>query len=99
MFRTQIFNEQGFIKAYENILEHLEKFAENNHMSPIDMAFRCIMADQHEKALDWLEKGYEIHDAGVPYIATKIFIFEPLFNNPRFIALCEKMNLPLPKLD
>ena len=29
----RIFNEQGFIKAYERIMIHLEKFAENNPIS------------------------------------------------------------------
>jgi hypothetical protein len=33
----------------------------------------------------------------MPYIATHGFLFEPLFDNPRFIAILEKMNLPLPE--
>jgi TolB-like protein len=93
----RIFNEQGFIKAYEKIMVHLEKFAETNPISPMDMAVRYIMANQLEKAMDWLEKGFELHDPTMTYIATKIFNLEPLFNNPRFLSIVKKMNLPLPK--
>jgi len=93
----RIFNEQGFIKAYERIMIHMEKFAENNPIQPIEMAVRYIMADQPDKAMDWLEKGYEWHDPTMTYIATKIFNFEPLFNNSRFLGIVKKMNLPLPK--
>ena len=92
----RIFNEEGFIKAYEKIMILLEKFAENNPISPIDMANRYIMANQPDKAMDWLEKGFEIHDPAMTYITTKICNFDPLFKNPRFIAICEKMNLQLP---
>ena len=93
----RIFNEQGVIKAFEKIMILLEKFAENNPISPMAMAMRYIFADQPEKALDWLEKGYEMHDPTMTYIATKIYNFDPLFNNPRFIDIVKKMNLPLPK--
>ena len=91
----RIFNEEGFIKAYEKIMILLEKFAENNPISPIDMANRYIMANQPDKAMDWLEKGFEIHDPAMTYITTKIF--EPLFNNSGFLGIVKKMNLPLPK--
>jgi len=47
--------------------------------------------------MDYIEKGFEIHDPAMTYIATKICNLDPLFKNPRFIAICEKMNLPLPK--
>jgi TolB-like protein len=93
----RIFNDQGFISAYEKIMIQLEKIAENNPISPIDLASRYMMANQTEKAMDWLEKGFEMHDPAMPYIATKIFIFEPLFNNPRFIDIVEKMNLTFSK--
>ena len=90
-----IFNDQGYLAAYEKILKHLEEYSENNYISATIMATSYIMANQPDKAMDWLEKGFEQHDPGMPNI-TSIFYFEPLFNNPRFIAICKKMNLPLP---
>ena len=92
----KIFKEYGVIKAYDKITQHLEEVSENNSISPIDMAYRYIYGDQPDKAIDWLEKGYEMHDPAMTYITTGQ-IFAPLFNNPRFIDIVEKMNLPLPE--
>jgi hypothetical protein len=92
----KIFKEHGVIKAYEKILNHLEEVSENYPISPFDMAMRYMIGDQPEKALDWLEKGHELHDPAMTYIATMTSHFEPLFDNPRFIDIVEKMNLPLP---
>jgi TolB-like protein len=93
----RIYSESGIVKAYEEILKHLEKYAENNYISFIEMAFRYIIANQPDKAMDWIEKGFESHDPIMTYITKSDQIFDPLFRNPRFIAICKKMNLPLPK--
>ena len=92
----RIFNEQGVVMAYEKIMKHMEEYSENNYISPIDMAITYMYANQPDKAMEWLEKGFEQRDPKMPTIAS-IFPFDPLFNNPRFIAICKKMNLPLPK--
>jgi TolB-like protein len=94
-----IFDEQGIVRAYERIMKHLEKFAENNPVASMDMAIRYMCANQPEKAMDWLEKGYDMHDPQLAYMATKTFNLDPIFNNPKFIAIVKKMNLPLPKTD
>jgi tetratricopeptide (TPR) repeat protein len=93
----RIYREHGIVPAYDKIMKHLEEFAQNNPISPIDMAIRYITANQPDKAIDCIEKGFEIHDPVMIYIATKMLNLEPLFGTPRFIAICEKMNLPLPK--
>jgi hypothetical protein len=54
------------------------------------------MVQKYDKAMDWIEKGYEIHDLQIPYIASVGYPFYSLYNNPRFIAILEKANLPLP---
>jgi hypothetical protein len=95
----RIYGEHGIALAYDQIMKHLEEFAQNNPISPIDMAFRYITANQPDKAMDWIEKGFEIHDPAMIYIATKMLNLDPLFKNPRFIAICEKMKLPLTKSD
>ena len=92
-----IYGERGIAVAYDEIMKHLEEYAQNNPISPIDMAYRYIIANKPDKAMDCIEKGFEIHDPGMIYIATKMLNLDPLFKNPRFIAICEKMNLPLPK--
>jgi len=44
---------------------------------------------------DFIEKGFEMHEPSMPYIAAR-GRFEQLYDNPRFIDILEKMNLPLP---
>jgi len=93
----RIYSESGIVSAYEEILKHLEKFAESHPICFMDMAFRYLVANQPDKAMDWIEKGFEMHDPQMTYITTPAQYFDRLFGNPRFIAICEKMNLPLPK--
>jgi tetratricopeptide (TPR) repeat protein len=91
-----IYRESGIVAAYKELMKHLEKYVESNPVSPFDMAVRYIIANQPDKAMDLIEKGYEIHDPQITYITASGRFFEQLFENPRFIAICEKANLPLP---
>ena len=60
------------------------------------MAINHITGNQQDIAMDYLEKGYEIHDPQMPYIASGGYPFHSLYDNPRFSAILKKMNLPLP---
>jgi TolB-like protein len=91
----RIFKESGIVPAYKELLSHLEKFAENNYIQFLEMVIRYIVVEQPDKAIDWIEKGHELHDPQMTHISSKAYYLDPLFNNPRFIAICEKMNLPL----
>jgi len=91
-----IFDEHGFVAAYEEIMHHMEALALNSYVVPVEMAYRYVMANQYDKAMDWVEKGFELHDQNMPYIATGIYNLDPLHNNPRFIEILQKMNLPFP---
>jgi hypothetical protein len=93
----RIYSESGIVKAYEKIVERLERFAESQPVSFWDLAFRYLVADQPDKAMDWVEKGFEMHDPQMTYITTPARYFDRLFGDPRFIAICKKMNLPLPE--
>ena len=92
----RIFNEQGLEKAYEKMMMHLEEVSDKYPISSVDMVMRYVIGNQPGKTMDWLEKGYEEHDPAMTYIATKTSNFAPLFDNPRFLDIVEKMNLPLP---
>jgi len=96
----RIFGETGFVAAYEEILRQLEVLAQKGYfLAPVEMAYRYMMVDQPDKAMEWIEKGFEVRDPVMPYIATHGFLCEPLFDNPRFIEILQKMNLPLPKIN
>ena len=92
----RIYREKGFVPAYEEILRQEEVIAKHEYVPPIEMVVRYLMVDQKEKAMDWLEKGFETHDQSMPYIATHIYLCEPLFDDPGFIRIVQNMNLPLP---
>jgi serine/threonine protein kinase len=94
---VRIYSESGIVAAYGELMKHLEKFAENNPISFMDMSLRYIIANQPDKAMDWIEKGFELHDPQMTYITATGQYFNQLFGDPRFIAICQKMNLPLPK--
>ena len=91
------YSESGIVKAYEKILERLEKHSESQPVAFWDMAIRYLVADQPDKAMDWVEKGFEMHDPLMTYITTPARYLDRLFGDPRFIAICEKMRLPLPE--
>ena len=89
----RIYRESGIVSAYEELMKYMEKFAYANYIGFFDMTFRYIIANQFDKAMDWIEKGFDSHDPLMSYITQTAHILEPLFGNPRFIAICEKMNL------
>ena len=93
----RIYNKEGFFPAYEAITRQLEMVAEDKYINPTELALRFYWLNNYEKAMEWLEKGYEQRDQNMPYITGGAFAFGSLFDDPRFIAILEKMNLPMPK--
>ncbi len=93
----RIFKEQGRFAAYEEIVNQLELLAQNSYVAFWEPAYRYHQINQYEKALDWIEKGFERHNPNMPYIATGATKLDHLYVHPRFIAILEKMNLPLPE--
>ena len=95
----KIYNEKGFYEAYNEIVRQMEVYSQDNYILPIDMALRYYVIDQDDKAMDWLEKGFELHDPNLPFCAFSLMGFKRLYDNPRFIEMAEKMNLPVPVSD
>ena len=94
----RIYGESGFVAAYEEVLRQKELFAQKGYVPPLSMAFKYMMVDQPDKAMEWLEKGFESRSSGMPYIVIQYYGYETLFDNPRFVDIVEKMNLPLPNI-
>jgi TolB-like protein/Flp pilus assembly protein TadD len=93
----EIKEKQGGKVAYENAVTMLGEIAKEHYIIPFDMAIRCNHASQTDKALDWLDKAFDIHDATLPYLATGYGNFKQLHDNPRFTSILEKMDLPPPR--
>ena len=52
------------------------------------------MAGKYNKAMDYYEEMYEIRDPNLPYFSIKS-TYDKMKDNPRYIALLKKMNLPV----
>jgi len=90
-----IFKEKGYHAAYEKIVLIYEDLYSPNTL-PMELAVVYAKANQYDRVMDMVEKGYEIRDHTMPYLTTA-YDFEPLYDNPRFLVILEKVNLSLPK--
>jgi adenylate cyclase len=89
------FDDKGYVAAVEELIIELEKAAGNSY--PVDLAQLYTLVKNYPKAMDWYEKAYEDHNSSLPYLSTNFVSSGPLHvDDPRFNALLEKMNLPLP---
>lgn len=57
-------------------------------MGRIDKAAR-----HSEQALEWLERGFEVHAPGLPYL--DLPVYDPPRSNQHFQDLRHRMNLPV----
>jgi TolB-like protein len=89
-----IYREQGFETAYKRVVIEMEN---TGYGVPLDISVRYYLLGEYEKTLQWLEIGLEYHDTNMPYITTGFCSFDSLYNNPRFKAIVETLNLPMPK--
>lgn len=86
------YNEGGFkgaLLSYNNVVESRYK---NSFWSPIDIAMNYAMIGDKDKALFWLETGFQIRDPNTPYLLLPVF--DNLRDDTRFQDLCKRMNLP-----
>lgn len=87
-----IFHEKGHIAAIEEMFKMNEKYGDSCYMSNGIKAERYLKLEKYDKAMECLERDYEMQNNA--YIATKPY-YDQLKDNPRYIELLRKMNLPL----
>ena len=81
---------QGALKAFA---EYSIQKSSEQFVTPWRILTIYTRAGMKEEALDYLEKAYEAHDPNMPYISTDP-IFDYLRDEPRFVAVYDKMNFP-----
>ena len=57
-----------------------------------DTAGLYARAGKNDRAVEWLERGFEVRDPNMPYIGV-IPVFDSLRDDPRFQDLLRRMNL------
>jgi serine/threonine-protein kinase len=75
-----------------DILRQLEDLSHERHMSPYHFAYVHTGLGELDRAMDWLERAY-VDRGGSIYGVKGSFLFTPLREHPRFVALLTKMNL------
>jgi TolB-like protein len=92
----KVYEDQGYKAAIKYFAEVYEERFRTSYVMPTDLAwiYRPVL-NEPEKVLEWLEIGYDMNDPGMPYISTDVYYFDFIRDDPRFIELLRKMNLPL----
>lgn len=90
-----VFQEQGYRATVEMTIKIDEEAAKERYVDFDILAYRNLELGNYDKAMDYYEKAYEIHHPSMPYFGGLANKYEQLRNNPRYITLLEKMNLPL----
>lgn len=87
----------GYHHALEQLAETLIDRSDSVYVTPWQIGTLYTRAGKKEAAITWLEKAYEAHDSNMPYIGIDP-IFDVLRDDPRFLHLLERMNLPSSQL-
>jgi TolB-like protein/tRNA A-37 threonylcarbamoyl transferase component Bud32/Tfp pilus assembly protein PilF len=88
------YTQGEYVKAMKRGAEVLIARLPETFCLPSDIASFYIMAGEKTKALDWLEKGLEIHDPALPYLGLPVFV-DLLGDEPRYQELLRKIGLPV----
>jgi len=91
------FYENGHLAAIEEMFRMNEIYGNDCYLTTELKVKRNIYLGNNEKAIEVLEKDYEIRGSGMPYISPRFSYHEQLKDNPRYVEILRKMNLPLPK--
>ncbi len=87
--------EGGYVGAMRAAAELLELRSRTEFVAPTALAALYAYAGDPEKALEWLERGYEIRDPDMPYIgALKVLFSADESHDPRYQDILRRMNLP-----
>jgi len=88
------FDERGHIAAIEEMIRMNEIYGKDCYLSEGVKAERYIMLGNMDKAMESLEKGYEKRWFLMPYISPKYHYYEQLKDEPRYVEILKKMDLP-----
>jgi TolB-like protein len=86
--------EAGYQSAMRRGAELLAERSRSQHVAATRVARLYLRAGDNDRALDWLERGYQARDPVLPYISSGHKDFDPLRDHPRFQALLRRMSLP-----
>jgi tetratricopeptide (TPR) repeat protein len=80
----------GDAEKAREILSSLEELSSTRYVSPIAFVFVLAALGEHEKALDYLERAYEVHDTWLWYVSVYP-AFQPLRQYERFNKIVDRL--------
>ena len=86
--------EGGFREAVRRTAEMWAARSDTIYVPPLGVAALFAAAGEHDRAIDWLERGVQIRNTNIPGAISIAPIFDSLHDDPRFQALRRRMNLP-----
>lgn len=87
------FARAGYTGALSLEADTIFAQSKTKHVNPVDIAILYVCAGNKNRALDCLELAFKVHDVNLTLLTFPIF--DSLRNEPRYQALCGKMNLPI----
>jgi TolB-like protein/DNA-binding winged helix-turn-helix (wHTH) protein/Flp pilus assembly protein TadD len=75
------------------LIDELNEMARHHYVAPSLFVNAYLGRGDKDKALTWLEKGYEEHDQGLRFLKVN-WSWDPLRSEPRFQAVQRRMNFP-----
>ncbi len=91
------FNENGHIAAIEEMFRMNDIYGDDCYMSGDVKAERYVKLGNIDKAMECIENDYKKRGNMMPYISTEFPYYRQFKDNPRYMDILRKMNLPLPK--
>jgi hypothetical protein len=88
------FTEQGYHGVMRRGSDLLATKLARIDMSFDEVAQFHLRAGEIDRALDWLERGYQAHDPNLPYINCNPN-YDALRSHPRFKDLVQRLELPM----
>jgi len=92
------FEAGGYSGAMRSAGEALAAIWQQGYFAPMMIAQPYGAAGETEKAMEWVEKAYEIGDPNLPYMGGAGIMQSLLLPDPRFQELLRKMKLRTPNM-
>jgi Predicted integral membrane protein len=86
------YTKEGYTGALRYEADTLVAQSKTAYVNPMDLAYLYVFSGNKERALDCLERAFEVHDQN--RIIVLFPIFDSLRNEPRFQELARKLNVP-----
>ena len=83
----------GYPQALENLADLMVERSNTEFVTPWRIATLYTRAGIKDKAIDYLDKAYYVHDQNMPYLASDP-IFDFMRDDPKFQLIVQKMKFP-----